>query len=82
MNINWKLRIKNKTTLLALLACIVTFAYQAMGIMGIVPPVAQDAVMQLVGIVLNILVCIGVLVDPTTSGPHDSKQALEYQQPK
>lgn len=82
MNINWKLRIKNKTTLLALLACICTFAYQVMGMLGIVPHITQDTVMQFVGIVLNILVCIGVLVDPTTAGPSDSKQALEYHAPK
>ena len=79
---NLKLRFKNKATLLALLLCVVAFVYQICGIIGIVPPVAQEDITQLVGVVLNLLVGLGVLVDPTTQGVADSAQALAYEAPK
>ena len=58
-----------------------TFAYQLCGIFGIVPPVSQDSLLQLVGIVLNILAALGVVTDPTTSGLSDSARALGYDEP-
>lgn len=72
---NLKLRFKNKATLVALASALIAFIYQILGILGITAPIAQDAVSQLVGIILNILVAVGVLVDPTTSGIGDSKLA-------
>lgn len=82
MNINIKLRLKNKATLAALAAALIAFVYQVLGIVGVVPPVGQDAVVQAVGIVLNLLAALGVIVDPTTQGVGDSQQALAYDEPK
>lgn len=79
---NWKLRLKNKATLAALLAAAIAFVYQVCSILGIVPPIAEDAIVQGVAIVLNILVALGVLVDPTTAGIGDSEQAMEYDEPR
>lgn len=79
---NLKLRFKNKATLMALLLCVVAFVYQVCGIVGIVPPVAQEDITQLIGVVLNVLVGLGVLIDPTTKGITDSTQALAYAAPK
>lgn len=70
---NLKLRFKNKATLVALASALIAFIYQILGILGITAPIAQDVVSQLVGIILNILVAVGVLVDPTTSGIGDSE---------
>lgn len=81
MKINWTLRLQNKATLAALAATVLAFAYQLCGIFGIVPPISQDSLMQLVGIVLNILVALGVVTDPTTSGLSDSARALGYDEP-
>lgn len=81
MKINWTLRLQNKATLAALAATVLAFAYQLCGIFGIVPPVSQDSLLQLVGIVLNILVALGVVTDPTTSGLSDSARALGYDEP-
>lgn len=81
MKINWTLRLQNKATLAALAATVLAFAYQLCGIFGIVPPVSQDSLMQLVGVVLNILVALGVVTDPTTSGLSDSARALGYDEP-
>ena len=81
MKINWTLRLQNKATLAALAATVLAFAYQLCGIFGIVPPSSQDPLLQLVGIVLNILVALGVVTDPTTSGLSDSARALGYDEP-
>lgn len=77
---NLKLRFKNKATLVALASALIAFIYQILGILGITAPIAQDAVSQLVGIILNILVAVGVLVDPTTKGIGDSVNAMSYKE--
>lgn len=78
---NLKLRLKNKTTLTALLLTICTFVYQVLGVLDIVPPLTEDVVIQLIGLVVNLLVGLGVVVDPTTKGIADSKRALTYTEP-
>jgi phi LC3 family holin len=82
MKINWKLRLQNKTTLVALIALCVTFVYQLLGLFGVVPSVSQDEVINTIGLLVNILVVLGVVVDPTTAGVGDSTNALNYQSPK
>lgn len=81
MKINWKLRAQNKTTLLALVAAILTFIYTVLGMFGVVPPVSQNDILEVVGLGLNILVMLGVIVDPTTKGLSDSERAREYKEP-
>ena len=82
MSINWKIRLRNKTWLLAMAAAMITFVYQACGLCGIVPPISEDMVTQFVGLVLNILVALGIIVDPTTAGVTDSRRALDYEEPR
>lgn len=82
MNINWKVRLQNKTWLLTMLAAIVAFMYQVLGLLGVVPAISQDQITQLIGLVVNILVALGIVVDPTTSGVTDSQQALDYNKPR
>ena len=79
---NWKLRLKNKQTLMALAAAAIAFVYQVLGIFGIVPAVSTETMINLVGLILNVLVAIGIVVDPTTAGFRDSARALTYDQPK
>lgn len=82
MKINWKVRFKNKTWLVTFLLAVLAFIYQILGMFDIVPPVTQDMATQLISAVINILVAIGVVIDPTTAGAGDSQQALTYQEPK
>ena len=73
--INWKLRFKNKVTLIALIGAIFLMLQQ----FGLdIPKNIQDGVNTFV----YILVLMGVVNDPTTTGLTDSKQALEYKKPK
>lgn len=82
MKINWKVRLQNKTWLLAMLAGHYCLCVSAAGLLGVVPAVSQDQITQLIGLVVNILVALGIVVDPTTSGVTDSQQALTYDKPK
>lgn len=82
MKINWKVRFKNKTWLVTFLVTIVAFVYQILGMLDIVPPVTQDMATQIIGIVVNVLVAVGVVIDPTTASISDSQQALKYEEPK
>lgn len=78
MKINWKIRFKNRVWLLTFIGAIVAFVYQICSIIGIVPKVAEDQVMDFIKILLTLLVGLGVIVDPTTSGTADSERALTY----
>lgn len=80
--INWSVRFKNKTWLASLIALVITFVYQLLGMFDIIPAVTQDTVTQLVGIILTIFAGVGVIQDPTTKGISDSTQALGYTEPK
>ena len=82
MQINWKLRFQNKTTLVALITLIVTFIYQLLGLFGVVPSISQDSITNFLMIVVNLLSALGVVVDPTTSGVSDSTNAMTYDSPK
>lgn len=82
MKINWKVRFKNKTWLITFLITVLAFVYQILGMFDIVPPITQDMATQLVTIVINMLVAVGVVIDPTTAGTSDSEDALKYEEPK
>ena len=82
MKINWKLRLKNKAVFLSLLGCVVAFAYQILGILGLTVPISEDQATQVIGLLVNLLVGVGVLVDPTTKGTCDSQKALDYEEPR
>lgn len=82
MKINWTLRFKNKATLTALIGAIVAFVYQVATVLGFTLPVEQSQIMDAVSALLILLAGLGVIVDPTTEGASDSKQAMEYTEPK
>lgn len=82
MSINWKLRLQNKATLTTLLLAAVAFAYQVLGILGITPAVSQDGITNLVAVLVNVLLALGIVVDPTTAGVGDSARAMGYDEPK
>lgn len=82
MNINWKLRIQNKTTLTAILAAVVALVYSIVGLIDTFPDISQESVWKCVEIIIEILVLLGVVVDPTTSGISDSDRAMEYPAPQ
>ena len=71
MKIDWKTRLRNKTFLVTFATAIVTFIYQLLGMLGIVPSISQETIGQIIGLAANILVCLGIVINPTTSGISD-----------
>ena len=78
---NWKVRFRNKTWLATFLALIVGFGYNVCKSLGIVVPVEESTVMDIISHVLTLLGLLGVLIDPTTEGVGDSERAMSYDYP-
>lgn len=73
--INFKLRLQNKATLVALISAVFLMLQQ----FGLnIPHNIQEGVNTFV----VILVLLGIVVDPTTKGVADSEQALNYNEPR
>ena len=81
MNINWKLRLRNKVTLVSIVSLTVSFVYSVLDAMGIVPRVDQNAALQGLKYVIDILSFLGIVVDPTTTGVGDSNLAMQRAYP-
>lgn len=84
MNINWKVRIKNKQFWLALIPAIllliqtvlVPFGYKwDFGVLG-------QQLTAIINALFAVLSILGVVNDPTTEGVSDSAQAMSYDSPK
>lgn len=78
MKINIKARLKNKTFLLTITTLLVTFVYQLLSMFDVVPKVSESTVINLFGMLVNLLAGLGVIVDPTTAGINDSARAMTY----
>ena len=84
MNINWKVRIKNKNFWLALIPAIllliqtvlVPFGYKwDFGVLG-------QQLTAIINAAFAVLSILGVVNDPPTEGVSDSAQAMSYDSPK
>lgn len=80
--INWKLRLKNKVTLTAIIVAVIALVYEVLDLLGVVPAIPQESVVNVVKMVIYVLTILGIVVDPTTEGAGDSKRALEYEVPQ
>ncbi len=78
MKLNIKARLRNKTFLITAVTLTVTFVYQLLSLLGVVPGVSENQVTELLCMGINMLAFLGVVVDPTTEGIGDSKRALTY----
>lgn len=82
MKINWKLRLKNKTTLVSLIVLVIGLLYQILSFFNIVPKISEKETINIIMVVVNILVSIGVVVYPTTPGINDREEILEISKKK
>lgn len=78
MKINLKARLKNKTFIVSIATLLITFVYQLLSMFEVVPKVSESTIVNLLGMVVNLLAGLGVLVDPTTNGINDSERAMTY----
>lgn len=82
MKINWKLRLKNKATLTALVGALVVFANSVANAFGFDITDIVGNIEGIVGTVISLLVLMGVVVDPTSKGVSDSGIAQTYHNPR
>ena len=84
MNINWKVRIKNKTFWLSLIPTVLVLIQLVMKTFGVELDFGEvgNNLIAIVNTVFVLLGILGVVVDPTTAGITDSSQAMTYEEPK
>lgn len=83
MNINWKVRLKNPHTILALASGLLLLIEQIALLFGYeIAPGMSDQIKDIVRTVIALLALLGIIGDPTTEGLQDSQQALTYKRPK
>lgn len=81
MKINWKVRLRNKPWIMSFTALVITFVYDLLAMLEVVPAVSEERIMGIVQLVLTLLTALGVLIDPTTQGVSDSERAMLYVEP-
>lgn len=81
-NLNWKLRLQNKTTLMSLIAMSIIVIFTVINLVQSFPNITPEDLYYLAALVVEILVTLGIVVDPTTEGIKDSEQAMDYTIPK
>ena len=82
MQINWKVRLKNKVILMTFIPFVLSFIYQMLSCFEIVPKVSEYEALEMITQLINVLALLGIVVDCTTDGICDSEQALTYTEPK
>ena len=81
MQLNWKVRFKNKVWLGAFLCLIISFIYSLLAMFDVYPPITQNMVVNIINQMLEFLALIGAIMDPTTAGLGDSNRAMTYVEP-
>ena len=78
MKINIKARLKNKVFLVSVSVLALSIIYKVLSLFGIAPSVDENAVLEVVSMIIDFLALLGVVVDPTTTGLNDSERAMTY----
>ncbi|MEB1803261.1 phage holin [Staphylococcus argenteus] len=82
MDINWKLRFKNKAVLTGLVGALLLFIKQVTDLFGLDLSTQLNQASAIIGAILTLLTGIGVITDPTSKGVSDSSIAQTYQTPR
>ncbi len=83
-NINWTVRIKNKTFWVALIPAMLLLVQVIAAVFGYTLDLGGlgNKLLDVVNALFAVLAILGIVTDPTTEGVTDSKQALTYTEPK
>ncbi len=83
MQLNFKVRIRNKLFWLALIPAVLILVQTVCALFGV--PIAVENVesrlLDLVNAVFAVLAILGIVADPTTEGLQDSDRAMTYEKP-
>ncbi|WP_195230594.1 phage holin [Coprococcus comes] len=83
-NINWTVRIKNKTFWVALIPAMLLLIQVIAAVFGYTLDLGDlgNKLLDVVNALFAVLAILGIVTDPTTAGVTDSEQALTYTEPK
>lgn len=84
MNINWKVRIKNKNFWITLIPAVLLLVQVVAGVFGYTLNLGElgDKLLAVVNALFAVLTILGIVTDPTTAGVSDSAQTMTYEVPK
>ena len=84
MNINWTVRIKNKTFWISLIPALLLLVQVVAAVFGYTLDLGPlgDKLLAVVNALFSVLAILGIVTDPTTSGVSDSTQEMTYTTPK
>lgn len=84
MNINWTVRLKNKTFWLSLIPALLLLVQVVLAVFGVELDLGDlgNRLLSVVNAAFAVLTILGVVTDPTTEGVSDSAQAMTYDKPK
>lgn len=84
MQINWKVRVRNKAFWVAIIPTILLLAQQVAALFGVELDLGDTSgrLLAIVETTFLALATIGIVNDPTTAGIGDSAQAMGYEVPK
>lgn len=81
--INWKVRILNKTFWLTLVPALALLLQTFLAVFNVRLELGEtiDKLLVFINALFAVLMIIGIVNDPTTSGISDSTRAMTYEQP-
>lgn len=84
VNINWRVRIKNKHFWISIIPAFLLFVQTVAGVFGFTLDLGDlgNNLLAVVNSAFTILAILGIVTDPTTKGVSDSKRAMTYDEPK
>lgn len=84
MNINWKVRIKNKVFWLTITPAIFALIAKVLELFGIhfEYGTLEAQICDIIESIFLVLGILGIVNDPTTAGTSDSELAMTYEEPK
>ena len=82
--INWAVRVNNKTFWVSLIPALLLLIQVIASVFGYTLDLGElgNKLLAVVEALFTVLAILGIVVDPTTNGVGDSKQALTYTEPK
>ena len=84
MNINWKVRIKNKYFWISAIPALLLLIQVVASVFGFALDLGElgNKLLAVVNAAFAFLSILGIVNDPTTATLYDSEQALTYENPK
>ena len=83
MNINWKVRIRNKQFWVSVIPALALVIQAVAAVFGWTLDFTRliGKLIAVIDAVFALLVILGIVVDPTTAGVGDSQRAMGYEEP-